>query len=335
LIRHRKLAGLAALAAFFMAGLTLAWTQTGEPTVETRTFTHEDVVTFTVPTETVVSTQTVTVTETVTTTAPTTTAPPTTTEPDPDPPDGTVITLVDQRFVCTGPLSALGELPIILEQTVMNNTAAARHIQGLIDLRSGCSGDGNPDTTDLVIHQYGNGRDVGAASDGLILRLGSHDLNITGFIDCGFITPGAHQDGLDLRGGRDVTFTDFEIGDWETQSPTCHGAGGLYYVSAFQNGGPTGNDDPNYLTNILCLRCKMVASKGAFDPNAGQAGRAGFIVQSVDSGAVDSCFAGHLPFQIRLDTPTLRGAIRPIDINNVKIDTDSSLPQPDPEACEV
>src|SRR5688572_12541539 len=104
--RPRILILSAATAAFFMAGVLVAWTQTGEPTVETRTFTHEDVVTFTVPTETVVSTQTVTVTETVTTTAPTTTAPPTTTTAPPPDPDGTVITLVNQRFVCTGPLSA-------------------------------------------------------------------------------------------------------------------------------------------------------------------------------------------------------------------------------------
>lgn len=330
---HRKITWTAALAAFFMAGILLAWSQTGEPTTGTQTFTN--VVTYTIPTETVVSTQTVTVTETVTTTAPTTTAPPTTTtDPDPDP-DGTVIALVNERFVCTGPLSNLGELPIILEQTVMNSSPAATHIQGLIDLRSGCAGDGNPDTIDLIIHQYGNGSTIGAASDGLILRLGSHDLNITGFIDCGNITPGAHQDGLDLRGGRDITFEDFEIGDWDTQTPTCHGAGGLYYVSAFQNGGPTGNDDPNYLTNVLCIRCKMVGSKGATDPNVGQAGRAAFIVQSVDSGAIDSCFAANLPFQIRLDTPTLRGAIRPVDVNNVKIDRDSSSPQPDPEECEA
>ena len=43
-----------------MAGIGIAVAQTGGETVATRTFTHEDVVTYTIPTETVVSTVTVT-----------------------------------------------------------------------------------------------------------------------------------------------------------------------------------------------------------------------------------------------------------------------------------
>jgi hypothetical protein len=79
----------------------------------------------------------------------------------------------------------------------------------------------------------------------------------------------------------------------------------------------------------------MVGSKGATDPNVGQAGRAAFIVQSVDSGAVDSCFAANIPFQIRLDTPSVRGAIRPVDVSNLRIDRDSGAPQPSPADCLI
>lgn len=341
----------AAVAAFFMAGVLVAWTQTGEPTVETRTFTHEDVVTFTVPTETEITTtvvtETVISTETVTTTMPgTTTEPPTTTtEPDPDPPTGTTVNLLNERFICTGPLAELGQLPIIVEQHLSNDHPSARAARGAVAIESGCTGDGDPATDDLVIHQYGNGTTLGAGGDPIVIFPGSHDLTITGFTDCGTIYVGAdgvprtsddaHQDGFDIRGGMDILIHDYRMGDWASQTATCHGAGGLYYPSAFLNSN-TPKDDPALLQRVLCVRCLIVAGKVG-DPSAGPGGRAGFIVQSIDSGAIDSCFLGFIAFQIRHDTPTVRGAIRPVDEGNVKVDRDG--PSPDapntPDDCEL
>lgn len=313
-MRRRRLTGLLIMVGLFAGGLGLAWAQTGEPTIATQTF----VVTYTIPTETV--TTEVTVTETVTV--------PTTTEP---PSDGTVIE-TSTRWLCTAPLTSLGELPIILEQRVTN--AHARTLSnGLVGLNAGCTGDGDPDTVDLIVRQYGNGRDQGSDDDGLVIRAGAHDITVSGFVDCGWINPGpttspphngdeAHQDAVVWNaGGDNIRFQDFRTGNWDTQQATCHGAGGNFYP------------DPNTstVTGALCLRCLIVASKTGIDPEAGPAGTGVFIGNnSVDSGIRDSCVSANVPLTLDpAGAPT-----RPVNINNVLVDRNDGTPD-NPGACPL
>jgi hypothetical protein len=256
----------------------------------------------------------------------------------------TTINLVNQRFVCTGPLASLATngFPVIVNQTVMNNHASARAARGAIAIESGCRGDGTT-ANDLVIHQYGTGFDIGAAGDPIVIFPGARNLSISGFTDCGLIGRGAdnlprtrddaHQDGFDIRGGFDIYVHDYEMGDWDSQRATCHGAGGLAFISSFLYSAAV-RDDPYRTQRVVFNRVKLVATK-VNDPSAGPAGTAGHITQSVDSGIRNSCLSGNIPLSIRLHRPGIQnGAIRPINENNVRIDKNDGVPD-NPALCPL
>lgn len=240
---------------------------------------------------------------------------------------GTTLTVTD-RWTCAQPLSAYGELPITLISNVPNSVAQTR-ANGMVNLNAGCVGDGNPNTYDLCLHVNGNGTTLGSSSDAVVLR-GARDINVGCAvgrvnIDCGQESSGAHQDGVAVHEGYNVTFHGADSGDWTTQTATCHGAGGVFYPSA---GVSTATRIPERAVGIVCFGCRMVAKK--HEPG----GRALGIYESTDSGAVGSCFSGDPPLTIRLDTPSgpNRGAVRPVNVDNFFIDKDVGG---DVSACSV
>jgi hypothetical protein len=240
------------------------------------------------------------------------------TAPPPPPPSGpgTTLTVTDARWVCDRPLSSYGPLPIRLEHRISNAVSAGLQ-NGAVRLEGPCTGDGNPATTDLVLHIYGNGADQGSASDGLVL-VGAHDIEIEGFVNCGRPGGGAHQDGVQMNRAYRLTFRGFESGNWNAQTATCHGAGGVFYVSEL-------NDNPANLVDVVCEGCRMVGST----QGPTRAGSALSIYGSTRSGARNSCFSANIP----LAGPR-SDSVAPIETGNLFIKRNSTG-QPSPSACPV
>ena len=130
----------------------------------------------------------------------------------------------------------------------------------VIELKDGCTGDGDDETIDLVLKVEGDGRTIGGGADAIKVRLTARDVQLTGYANCGPRglgqdgLPGtgddAHQDGAQIQGGNTVEFIDFEWGDWETSTATCQGAAGMF-VPGSVNGNP--------VTDMACIRCKSVS----------------------------------------------------------------------------
>lgn len=163
---------------------------------------------------------------------------------------GTLLTFRDSQFRCDRPLSSYGRLPL---KVVLDYTPGVRFVgNGAVDLITGCAGDGNSSTIDLIVDIRGDGRTYGPGIDALKVRLqAGYDagIQITGRADCGPRYGGAHQDGVQLQGGRDVTFVDFSIGNYDAGLSTCQGAGGAMFYSG-ANG--------NLPQNIQVLRGKYI-----------------------------------------------------------------------------
>ncbi|HSK15170.1 MAG TPA: hypothetical protein VK915_03285 [Gaiellaceae bacterium] len=235
--------------------------------------------------------------------------------PPPPPGPGTTLTITDQRWICDRPLAEYGPLPITVEHRMSN--AVSRNLpNGAVRLESRCTGDGNPATTDLVLHIHGNGDDQGSATDGLVL-VGAHDIEIEGFVNCGLPGGGAHQDGIQMNAAYRLTFRGFQSGNWTAQTATCHGAGGIFYVSEL-------NDNPANLQDVLCEGCRMVGST----QGPTRAGAALSIYGSTRSGARNSCFSANIP----LAGPR-SDAVAPVESDNLYIKRNSTSPQPSPSAC--
>jgi chitodextrinase len=142
---------------------------------------------------------------------------------------GTTLTFRDDQFRCDRPLSSYGTLPlkVVLEYTPGRIYSG----NGAVDLISGCVGDGNSNTIDLIVDVRGDGRTHGPGQDALKVRLDARDIQITGHADCGPREGGAHQDGVQLQGGRNIAFVDFTVGNYEAGLSTCQGAGGAFFYS--------------------------------------------------------------------------------------------------------
>lgn len=202
----------------------------------------------------------------------------------------TVITVTNARWDCDRPLTDYGPLPVLVDQT-WNNDVAASSVGDGVWLEAGCVGDGNPLTIDLILHVNGNGSTIGPSDDGMTVKQGARDLDITGSVDCGRLQNDAHQDGVQINGGTRVRFYDFRSGDAVNRQYTCWGAGGGFYPSA-TNGNPT---------DVVCIRCVMV--------NANQGLR---VDESLRSGARDSVFIASLPLRVNMNGD----AVDPVDVNN-------------------
>nr|HMR11562.1 hypothetical protein [Polyangiaceae bacterium] len=99
----------------------------------------------------------------------------------------------------------------------------------------------------------GDGKTFGVGDDAVKVKLMagySASIQLTGKADCGPVGPGAHQDGVQLQGGRDISFVDFVIGDYDSGLSTCIGGGGAFYYSS-ANG--------NYPQNTNVVRGKFIA----------------------------------------------------------------------------
>jgi hypothetical protein len=183
-------------------------------------------------------------------------------------------------------------------------------VNGAVRLLSGCTGDGTS-ATDLILHINGNGNDVGSANDGLAL-VGAHDLEIEGYVNCGRPQGGAHQDGVQMNRAHRITFRGFTSGNVlasqpQNWVPTCHGAGGVFYVSEL-------NDNDANLTNVVCESCRMAGS------TSGSAGTALSIYGSTDSGARNSIFAARRPCWVE-PSSSGNGPTRPVNVNNTCVTT--------------
>jgi hypothetical protein len=230
-------------------------------------------------------------------------------------------------------LSQYGPLPIVVDVTLSNSASLQLRRPGAVRLEEDCTAGGRDNVVDLYLRINGNGENVGSHSDGLIL-VGAHDMDIGGSVNCGHVRNNAHQDGVQMNSAFRLNFIGFTSGDWENQRATCHGAGGVWYVSQL-------DDVPNLLQDVVCFRCKFVGT----NPNGGGvAGRAFGHYGSLRSGARDSCFAANHPYTLR-DVPNPLpsgyldreggGAVQAINQSNLFIDLNSSDRQPRPSDCRA
>ena len=145
---------------------------------------------------------------------------------------GTTITVTNQLWFCSTPLSNLGPLPIRVVQTW---NIAAQVGQNGIELRTGCSGDGTP-AIDLIVEQYLVG--VGRISDPFKTRMspGPQNVDVTGFLNASgpLAVPGVgdHQDCIQLQGGAGNNFVNIKgCGDYAAGESNTQAAGGTVFYS--------------------------------------------------------------------------------------------------------
>jgi hypothetical protein len=172
---------------------------------------------------------------------------------------GAELVLNDGEWTCDQPLeryaeSLGGELPL---KVTARFTQPVETVAGIVDLTTGCTGDGS-DRIDLILDIQGDGRTVGGTGDALTVKIEATDIDITGSIDCGPRGPGAHQDGIQALGANDIAFVDLEVGDWDEQRATCTGASAGIDISL---GGAAGIVPTDY----QCIRCKVVACRRAIN----------------------------------------------------------------------
>ncbi|MGH3039684.1 MAG: hypothetical protein ACRDLZ_09850, partial [Gaiellaceae bacterium] len=171
---------------------------------------------------------------------------------------GAELVLTDEQWRCRQPLARYaqelgGALP--LKVTVMFTTFIETS-GPVVDLRERCTGDGT-DAVDLILDIQGDGRTRGGTGDALSVKLTAHDLEITGNVDCGPREEGSHQDGIQAMGGRNITFVDLEVGDWDAERSTCTGATGGLDISS----GGLAQTRP---VDHRCLRCRVIACRRGF-----------------------------------------------------------------------
>jgi chitodextrinase len=201
-----------------------------------------------------------------------------TTPPPPPPPSGSctvastagcvpgsTLTFTDSQFVCNRALAGYGKLPL---KVVLNYTTGRLYGgNGAVDLVTGCAGDGNASTIDLIVDVKGDGRTYGPGKDAFKVRQGagySGGIQLTGHIDCGpKYTASEHQDGVQLQGGRDIAFVDFSVGNYDAGLSTCQGAGGAFFYSQVGSYVPT---------NIDVVRGKYIACNHSLYTNGGTSG---------------------------------------------------------------
>ena len=175
---------------------------------------------------------------------------------------GAKILRTNQGFSCRQPLAAIarnrgGTLPLLVE---IRFTRYVTIDPGTVEIRRGCRGDGNSNTIDLILRIRGDGRRVGGTVDAIKVREDPHDIQITGFANCGPQGVGPdgipdnrddqHQDGAQIQGGDNIHFIDFRWGNWAQRRSTCQGAAGTF-VPGSVNGWP--------VTNMACIRCLSVS----------------------------------------------------------------------------
>jgi hypothetical protein len=178
----------------------------------------------------------------------------------------TTITIRDDQFLCERPLSSWGPLPL---KVIVDFTPGRRYGgNGAVDLATGCAGDNNSQTIDLIVDVRGDGRTYGPGVDAMKVRweagYNSGGIQITGTVQCGpRANGGVHSDGVQLQGGRNITFVDFNVGNYDQGTSTCQGAGGAFFYSG------AGGYNPQ---NISVVRGKMIACNHSLNANQARSG---------------------------------------------------------------
>lgn len=109
---------------------------------------------------------------------------------------------------------------------------------GIVQLGAGCNGQAGHAGIDLVVTVEGDGRTRGSGDDALRImnaRPGPTNLDVEAHLDCGPRQGAAHQDGIQILGGTNVTFYNSTIGNYDAGLSTCQGAGGSNFYSMESN----------------------------------------------------------------------------------------------------
>jgi hypothetical protein len=157
-----------------------------------------------------------------------------TTQPPPPPGTGTTLTYTDTYWRCSRPVRdyATSGLPLRVVMRFTGNYVPPSG-GGVVQLGTGCLGDGT-NATDLVLDIQGDGRTYGGGDDAIRVMNalpGASNLQIEGRANCGGRVAAAHQDGIQVLGGTNITFRNFEIGNYDAGLATCQGAGGAFFYS--------------------------------------------------------------------------------------------------------
>ncbi|MGH3036591.1 MAG: hypothetical protein ACRDMU_05360 [Gaiellaceae bacterium] len=238
-------------------------------------------------------------------------------EPDPDPnPNGgcsvadtsgcvpgSTLTLRDAKFFCDRPLSAYGRLPlkIVVDFTPGQPFGG----NGAIDLYSGCSGDGNSNTIDLIVDVEGDGLTYGPGTDAFKVRQAAGyngGIQVTGHVDCGPRYGSAHQDGVQLQGGRNITFVDFSVGNYALGRSTCQGAGGAFFYSSAGGYAPS---------NVDVIRGSYIACNHALFRGGGSGDVVAGRFRSGRTDGTDPLCTGYA------GSPACDGSITAVTMSNV------------------
>lgn len=161
-------------------------------------------------------------------------------------------------------------------------------------LSPGCRGDGDPETIDLVIEIEGDGATRGFADDAFKVKSTVDPpggIQVTGFLNCGPPREGAHQDGIQVQGGDGIGFYDVEIGDWETGTATCSGAGGAFFISGTRS---------TWGTDITVERMRAVACNHGLGINDGTESSGTMTDSRFRAGNPADAEAGKCGFQSRV-----------------------------------
>ena len=147
---------------------------------------------------------------------------------------GTELRFTNQQFHCDRPLSQYGPLPLKLVWNFTGNPDFGD--QGHLDFVSGCRGDGNSDTIDVIVISNADGLRFGAAGGaGKFRTAGPVDIQITGNFDCGPLgNSPAHQDTWQFHpdwAPARLDIVNGTSGNWAAGTSTCNGAGGAIFWS--------------------------------------------------------------------------------------------------------
>jgi hypothetical protein len=193
---------------------------------------------------------------------------------------GSTLAYTDQRWTCNAAVSSYGTLPV---KVVLDYTATSDDHGAF--LGADCSGDSDPDTIDLILDVRGDGKTYGPGLDAVRVSNaspGASHLQITGSADCGRQGAGAdgvygtgddgHQDGVQAIGGTDITWVDFEVGDYDAGIATCQGAGG----GMFYSGSATAEPDDMHVLRGSYIACNTaIRDEGGDGTIHGAKGRSG------------------------------------------------------------
>jgi hypothetical protein len=207
---------------------------------------------------------------------------------------GTKITVTNEGWHCSKPLSTYGALPIKVVATSTESWSGG----ATVTVNAGCTGSPGEDVNLILdIRGDGAGSSVGSGADAFKTRVSPEDLRITGSIQCGRRAAGAHQDAIQLQGGTDITFVNVEAGgDYDAGLSTCQGAGGGPFYSLNRN------------TNVDVLGGKFISCNKALNGNNGDGNEvagARFRTGRNDGSDPNCTFASSDPC-VNTDSLTLR-----------------------------